>query len=159
MFDRRTFLSSFAGMAALGSAGIPPSPEVCHDILSQFPDKLPDPSLYDSNEEAYWTEVRKLFLIPEDEVYLNNGTVGSSPTPVLRAVFDGYRDSERLAQADPEDYPIWGYAAWNHFRDPLAEFIGCRRDELALVRNATEANSFIANGLDLKAGDEVVITD
>jgi selenocysteine lyase/cysteine desulfurase len=159
MFDRRAFLSSFAGMAALGSAGIPSSPEVCHDILSEFPDKLPDRSLYDSNEEAYWTEVRKLFLIPEDEVYLNNGTVGSSPTPVLRAVFDGYRDSERLAQADPEDYPIWGYAAWNQFRDPLAEFIGCKRDELALVRNATEANSFIANGLDLKAGDEVVITD
>ena len=159
MFDRRAFLSSFAGMAALGGAGIPPSPEVCHDILSQFPDKLPDRALYDSNEEAYWTEVRKLFLIPEDEVYLNNGTVGSSPTPVLRAVFEGYRDSERLAQADPEDYPIWGYAAWNQFRDPLAEFIGCKRDELALVRNATEANSFIANGLDLKAGDEVVITD
>jgi len=159
MFDRRAFLSSFAGMAALGSAGIPPSPEVCHDILSQFPDKLPDHSLYDANEEAYWSEVRKLFLIPEDEVYLNNGTVGSSPTPVLRAVFDGYRDSERLAQADPEDYPIWGYAAWNQFRDPLAEFIGCKRDELALLRNATEANSFIANGLDLKAGDEVVITD
>jgi isopenicillin-N epimerase len=159
MFDRRAFLSSFAGMAALGTAGIPSSPEVCHDILSQLPDKLPDRALYDSNEEAYWSEVRKLFLIPEDEVYLNNGTVGSSPTPVLRAVFDGYRDAERLAQADPEDYPIWGYAAWNQFRDPLAEFIGCKRDELALVRNATEANSFIANGLDLKAGDEVVITD
>jgi isopenicillin-N epimerase len=159
MVNRRAFLSSFAGMAALGSAGIPPSPEVCHDILAQFPDKLPDRALYDSNEEAYWTEVRKLFLIPDDEVYLNNGTVGSSPVPVLRAVFEGYRDSERLAQADPEDYPIWGYAAWNQFRDPLAEFIGCKRDELALVRNATEANSFIANGLDLKAGDEVVITD
>jgi len=28
-----------------------------------------------------------------------------------------------------------------------------------LLRNATEANSYIANGVDLKAGDEVVITD
>ena len=159
MFDRRGFFSSFAGMLALGTARIPASPEACNDILAQFPDKLPDRGLYDTNEEAYWTAVRKLFLIPEDEVYLNNGTVGSSPVPVLRAVFEGYRDAERLAQADPEDYPIWGYAAWNQFRDPLAEFIGCKRDELALVRNATEANSFIANGLDLKAGDEVVITD
>ena len=64
-----------------------------------------------------------------------------------------------MAQADPEDYPIWGYAAWNQFRDPLAEFIGCRRDELALLRNATEANSYIANGVDLKPGDEVLMTD
>jgi len=159
MVDRRSFLSSFAGVAALGGTPLPALPEVCHDILAQFPEKLPDRSLYDTNEEAYWTEVRKLFLIPEDEVYLNNGTVGSSPVPVLRAVFEGYRDAERLAQADPEDYPIWGYAAWNQFRDPLAEFIGCKRDELALVRNATEANSFIANGVDLKEGDEVVVTD
>jgi len=90
---------------------------------------------------------------------LNNGTVGSSPAPVLRAVIEGYRDAERLAQANPEDYPIWGYAAWNEFRDPLAAFVGCTRDELALVRNATEANSFVANGLDLKPGDEVLMTD
>jgi isopenicillin-N epimerase len=156
MFDRRSFLSWFAGMATLGSV---PSPEVCNEILGQAPDKLPDRSLYEANEETYWTEVRKLFLIPEDEIYLNNGTVGSSPTPVLKAVFEGYRDAERLAQADPEDYPIWGYAAWNEFRDPLAGFIGCKRDELALLRNATEANSYIANGIDLKAGDEVLMTD
>jgi selenocysteine lyase/cysteine desulfurase len=64
-----------------------------------------------------------------------------------------------MAQSDPEDYPIWGYGAWNEFRDPLAEFVGCTRDELALVRNATEGNSYIANGLDLKAGDEVLMTD
>src|SRR5260370_13189766 len=79
--------------------------------------------------------------------------------PVLRAVFDGYKDAEKLAQSDPEDYPIWGYGAWNEFRDPLAEFVGCTRDELALVRNATEANSYIANGLDMKPGDEVLMTD
>jgi isopenicillin-N epimerase len=41
----------------------------------------------------------------------------------------------------------------------MAKFIGCNRDELALLRNATEANSYIANGVDLKAGDEVLITD
>jgi selenocysteine lyase/cysteine desulfurase len=64
-----------------------------------------------------------------------------------------------MAQSDPEDYPIWGYGPWNEFRDPLAEFVGCTRDELALVRNATEANSYIANGLDLKPGDEVLMTD
>jgi isopenicillin-N epimerase len=157
MVDRRGFLSSFAGAAAMGATlnlggGLLTQ-------LAQAPGQLPDRGLYDSNEEAYWTELRKQFLIPADEVYLNNGTVGSSPAPVLRAIFDGYNETEKMAQNDPEDYPIWGYAAWNEFRDPLAAFLGCKRDEIALVRNATEANSYIANGVDLTAGDEVLMTD
>ena len=157
MFDRRDFLSS---LMAVAGAGTGVSWNIASDeLLAGIPATLPDKSLYDSNEEAYWAELRRQFLIPEDEVYLNNGTVGSSPAPVLRAVIEGYRDAERLAQANPEDYPIWGYAAWNEFRDPLAAFVGCTRDELALVRNATEANSFVANGLDLKPGDEVLMTD
>src|ERR1700676_3325432 len=157
MIDRRGFLSSFAGVAGAASAlGLPPKWD---PLLEQEPPKLPDAALYSSNEEAYWTELRKQFLIPADEVYLNNGTVGSCPMPVLRAVFEGYNDTEKMAQSDPEDYPIWGYGPWNEFRDPLAAFIGCSRDEVALLRNATEANSYIANGIDLKAGDEVLITD
>src|SRR5690349_21430006 len=157
MVNRRGFLASFAGAAAVGTA-LNFGGELFAQ-LAQAPGQLPDRGLYDSNEEAYWTEMRKQFVIPADEVYLNNGTVGSSPAPVLRAIFDGYNETEKMAQSDPEDYPIWGYAAWNEFRDPLAAFVGCKRDEIALVRNATEANSYIANGLDLKAGDEVLMTD
>jgi isopenicillin-N epimerase len=155
MLDRRDFLSRAGGAAAAllavpalrADGTLPPAP------------LLPAGDLFARDEEAYWTEMRKQFLIPADEVYLNCGTVGASPWPVLRAVFDGYLETEKMGQADPEDYPIWGYAAWNEFRDPLARFIGCSRDELALVRNATEANSYIANGLDLKPGDEVLMSD
>jgi isopenicillin-N epimerase len=127
--------------------------------LEKIPSSLPPNSVYEKNEDAYWSELRKQFLIPADEIYLNNGTVGSSPAPVLRAVFEGYRNTEKLDEQDPEDYPIWGYAAWNEFRDPLCSFVGCSRDELALLRNATEANSYIANGVDMKPGDEVLMTD
>src|SRR6267142_576561 len=157
MVDRRGFLSSFAGAAAVGTA-LSFGGELFAQV-AQAPSQLPDRGLYDSNEEAYWTELRKQFVIPADEVYLNNGTVGSSPAPVLRAIFDGYNQTEKMDQQDPEDYPIWGYAAWNEFRDPLAEFVGCKRDEIALLRNATEANSYIANGIDMKPGDEVLMTD
>jgi isopenicillin-N epimerase len=157
MVDRRGFLSSL--VAAAGAIGTPNFSPPVVGLLEQAPAQLPDRALYDSNEEGYWTELRKQFLIPADEIYLNNGTVGSSPAPVLRAVFDGYNDTEKMAQSDPEDYPIWGYGPWNEFRDPLAAFVGCTRDELALVRNATEANSYIANGLEMKPGDEVVMTD
>jgi isopenicillin-N epimerase len=157
LINRRGFLSSFAGAAGVAAAS--PFISRLHEMLEQAPANIPDRSLYDSNEEAYWTELRKQFLIPGDTIYLNNGTVGSSPAPVLRAIFDGYTETEKMTQSDPEDYPIWGYGPWNEFRDPLAEFIGCKRDEVALLRNATEANNYIANGIDLKAGDEVVLTD
>jgi isopenicillin-N epimerase len=155
VLDRRNFLTSttsaLTAMLALRSEAFAQ--------LQNLPSSLPDHSLLDKNEDAYWAELRKQFLIPDDEIYLNNGTVGSSPAPVLRAIFDSYLVSEKLDEQDPEDYPIWGYARWNQFRDPLAAFIGCHRDELALLRNATEANSYIANGLDMKPGDEVLMTD
>ena len=153
MLNRRHFLTTTSGLAA--TLAMPNS------LLAQLvkTPPLPDRALLDKDEDAYWAELRKQFLIPEDEVYLNNGTVGSSPAPVLRAVFDGYNTTERMDQQDPEDYPIWGYAAWNEFRDPLAEFVGCKRDEIALLRNATEANSYIANGIEMQAGDEVMMTD
>jgi selenocysteine lyase/cysteine desulfurase len=154
MFNRRGFLSS---SMALG-AGLA-LPRSLWAQLASLPKQLPDRSQYDANEDSYWRELRKQFLIPADEVYLNNGTVGSSPAPVLRAIFEAYEACEKLNEADPEDYPIWGYASWNQFRDPLAAFVGCDRDEIALLRNATEANSYIANGVDLKPGDEVLMTD
>jgi len=157
MVDRRGFLSSFAGLA--GTAGALTLARDWPALFEQEAPKLPDSALYSSDEEAYWGQLRKQFLIPADEVYLNNGTVGSSPMPVLRAIFDGYNETEKMAQKDPEDYPIWGYASWNEFRDPVAVFVGCNRDEFALLRNATEANSYIANGLDMKPGEEVLMTD
>ena len=154
MLNRRSFLANTSGLAATLAFR-----DGLFAQLEKAPSSLPDQKLYEKNEDVYWSELRKQFLIPEDEVYLNNGTVGSSPAPVLRAIFDGYNETEKMAQRDPEDYPIWGYAAWNEFRDPLAAFVGCKRDELALLRNATEANSYIANGIDMKAGDEVLMTD
>jgi selenocysteine lyase/cysteine desulfurase len=156
MPDRRGFLSTISAFAA--TAAMPVS-RIRADLVCQPEPPMPDASLYQKDEEAYWTVLRKQFVIPEDEVYLNNGTVGSSPMSVLRAIINCYQNTERMAQSDPEDYPIWGYAAWNEFRDPLAAFVGCKRDEIALLRNATEANSYIANGLDLKSGDEVLMTD
>ena len=154
MVDRRRFLSLSSGLAA--AVALPNHFFAGSDAPDAGP---PDPVLYRTDPDSYWGELRKKFLIPRDEVYLNNGTVGSSPEPVLRAVFDGYNTLEQMSEADPEDYPIWGYAAWNDFRDPLAQFVGSTRDQIALVRNSTEGNSYVANGIDMKAGDEVLMTD
>src|SRR6058998_3798842 len=157
MLDRRRFLLSAAAIAA--AAGLPSSLAEAQAAAHSDNHPLPPRDLYDRDQEAYWAELRKQFLIPTDEVYLNNGTVGSSPRPVLKAIVESFHQTEQMAQSDPEDYPIWGYASWNEFRDPLAAFVGCNRDGIALLRNATEANSYIANGIDMKAGDEVLMTD
>jgi isopenicillin-N epimerase len=155
MIDRRNFLTSAAGA---GAAALFSNPLL--ERIAAAPHELPPiPPAPEALDDPYWADLRKQFLIPADEVYLNNGTVGSSPARVLKAVFDGYNTTEKMADADPEDYPIWGYGAWNEFRDPLASFVGATRDEIAFVRNATEANNYIANGLDMKPGDEVLTTD
>src|SRR5258708_28450041 len=108
MVNRRGFLASFAGAAAVGTA-LNFGGELFAQ-LAQPPRQLPDRGLYDSNEEAYWTELRKQFLIPADERHLNNGTVGSSPAPGWRAIFDGYNENQKMAQSDTEDHPIWADA-------------------------------------------------
>src|SRR2546429_393563 len=158
-FPDQLFTTDRPPASAPGLAGTVAIPNRLIAELASAPANLPEHKQYSNNGDAYWLELRKQFLIPGDEIYLNNGTVGSSPAPVLRAIFDGYNTTEKMDQQDPEDYPIWGYAAWNEFRDPLAAFVGCKRDEIAMLRNATEANSYIANGVDMKAGDEVLMTD
>src|SRR5215470_16841338 len=102
MLDRRRFLSTAA-------TGVAASLWFRGNLLAQFEKTppLPDHSLLDKNEDAYWAEMRRQFLIPEDEIYLNNGTVGSSPAPVLRFFFKDSATTEKMDQADPEDYPIW----------------------------------------------------
>ena len=101
MLNRRSFLSSsFASSLTVG-AGLAWRGSLWAQLES-LPTKLPERSLFDQNEDAYWRELRKQFLIPPDEIYLNNGTVGSSPAPVLRAVFEGYEKCEQLNEADPD---------------------------------------------------------
>src|SRR6267142_5972989 len=89
MPDRRGFLSSLRAVAATAAL---PVTTIYEDLAHQSPVPMPDAALYDKDEEAYWTAIRKQFLIPEDEVYLNNGTVGSSPLPVLEAIVNCYQN-------------------------------------------------------------------
>ena len=60
-------------------------------------------------------------------------------------------------QADGE--PLTGYQRLDTVRAAAGRFINATAPEIALTQNATMGINFLANGLDLAAGDEVVSTD
>jgi selenocysteine lyase/cysteine desulfurase len=67
--------------------------------------------------------------------------------------------TERSATLDADEYPRWGYETLDPHRETFASFVGCKKQELAIMHSATEAMSTIAAGLDLNPGDEVLLTD
>ncbi|MBI2686267.1 MAG: aminotransferase class V-fold PLP-dependent enzyme [Acidobacteria bacterium] len=118
---------------------------------------LPAAALAAENPEAYWKRIRdEQFYLPAWRAFLNNGSLGVAPKPVVAAV---ERYLEKSATLDMDEYPRWGYEKMEAHRTALAEYIGCPVAELALTHNATEAMGIVASGLDLKAGDEVLMTD
>jgi len=158
MLERREFMQRSAAGAAF--LGLPFTPDLHNaDQFLQDGPPLPAASLYDTDPDRYWAELRRQWLLAADRVNLNCGSVGCSPLPVLRAMIEHILFAESYREAP---YPWFGYeenARLRDLRDALATFLHCKRDELALVRNATEGNSVVCNGLDLKAGDEVLMTD
>ena len=144
MDRRRLLASSLFGLTALTAKDTAPRP-------------LPEPALRQSDPEKYWLRVREeQFLLPGWRAFLNNGSLGVAPRPVLAAVEDFLESGAALTG---DDYPRWGYETLDEERSEMADFLGCKKDELAFVHNATEALSTIAAGIDLKAGDEVVMTE
>jgi isopenicillin-N epimerase len=110
---------------------------------------------------GFWKKIRRFFPIPEDEAFFNTGTLGASPSVVVEAAAEHLR---KVATAICDwDYRnddwISGYQAFRDIREKIAGLIHARTDEVALTENATMAMNFVANGLDLRAGDEVLTTD
>lgn len=118
---------------------------------------LPPAELRASDAEAYWLKIRKdQFFLPEWRSFLNNGSLGVAPRPVVAAVSEFLENAAALTS---DEYPRWGYETLDLERQEMADFLGCKKDELAFTHCATEGISTVAMGLDLKAGDEVVMTD
>ena len=118
---------------------------------------LPDPALRLHEAENYWTQVRaEQFLLGEKRSFLNPGSLGVMPRPVLQKVIES---QTRQAEWPTDDLPRWGYETLEDERAEMAQFLGCEREELAFTHNCTEAISYVAAGLELKSGDEVLMTN
>jgi len=102
------------------------------------------------DDEGFWAFVKDQFLIPPDRIYLNNGTLGPSPGVVLDAVSEHAR---RVAATYPPGVD------WDDLKSSVGAFLGGDPEGFVFPRNTTEAMSFVAQGLDLEAGDEILTTD
>ena len=108
----------------------------------------------DVSDAEFWATVRREFLISDELAYMNAGTLGPMPKPVYYAVVDSYR----ALAADPGRANTRHHGAQEDVRAKMAAFVNADPTEIALTRNTTEGMSFIVNGLDLAAGDEVLLS-
>lgn len=115
------------------------------------------------DDEAFWRSLRREFTIPEREAFFNTGTMGSSPRVVQEAVINHLRQVDAtIAHWDyrPENPDYFaGYRPELELRQKLAALFGADADEIALCQNATLGANFMAHGLPLVTGDEVILTN
>ena len=88
--------------------------------------------------------------------YLNHASIGTVPRAV-REAHAGY-----LAQCESNPWLYVWNGAWDEpfesARSELADFCGASSNDIAFLRNTTEAFSLLANGLALGADDEVLFS-
>lgn len=100
-----------------------------------------------------WAEHWKL---RPDTTYLNHGSFGPPPEPVIRA----QAEWKRRLDEQPMDFFYRQHAPmWLAARQRLASFVGSAPENLAFVENATFGMNVIASSFRLTASDEVVLTD
>lgn len=158
MLRRREFIQRAAVAATLLGMPLARAEKILGQITVENP-PMPPADLFVSDQERYWAQMRRQWLLASDHVNLNCGSVGCVPLPVLRAMIEHILQGEEFREAP---YPWFGYDENERLKqtvEALATFVKANSDEIALVRNATEANNIIANGIDMKPGEEVLMTD
>src|SRR5437867_4068449 len=104
--------------------------------------------------EVNWSQVRDDFESMPGVAYLNTGTCGRTPRPVMRVAAEW---RQRLA-AEPCEV-LWRQlpgALWTA-RERLANFVGARPESITFMANVTAGVNTITNGLRLAPGRNVVV--
>ena len=99
---------------------------------------------------------QNLWSLDPDVVFLNHGSFGACPLPVLAA-------QQRLRQ-QLEREPVRFFmrefeALLDDARSKLATFVGANPDDLAFVPNATTGVNTVLRSLQFERGDELLTTD
>jgi selenocysteine lyase/cysteine desulfurase len=107
-----------------------------------------------ATEEDFWSYIQQSYTVNANIINLNNGGVAPAPKSVQDAV-------ERYGRLSNEAPSYYMWRILDQGREPLrkklADLAGVSSEEVALHRNATEALENIIFGLQLRAGDEVIL--
>ena len=100
--------------------------------------------------------LKEYFLLDPAIVFLNHGSYGATPRPVLEAYQDWQLRLERqpvlfLSRELPELMRV--------SRIALGDYLNTDADDLVYIPNATHGVNIVARSLELKPGDEVLTTD
>ena len=139
----------FARLLAIGGA----VPFVTPELTWAKPAKLPPTPA--SPDEKFWMSVREQFVMPKELTILNAANLCPSSGPVLETLYKTTRDMDQ----DPsmENRAKLGDGRENT-RKLLAEFLHVTPEEIVITRNTSESNNLVSTGVDLKPGDEVLLT-
>lgn len=105
-------------------------------------------------DENYWKEVRARFLVPHDFAFLNAANVCPTSLPVVESM-ERYT---RSFEGNPSPVPRSAlFERKEHARRLIATALRVTPEEIVIPRNTSEANNLVSSGLQLGAGDEVVL--
>ncbi len=156
MNSRRTFLKK-------GMVGVASLPFLSPTTGYQYAlDHLGSASA--GNEKDYWKMVRRQFPLKEGQTYFNNGTIGPAPGYVLNKMIDHMmHNNTHAAEVDYSNGSgtklLTGYFKYEEIRRKIGTIINADYQSIALTQNATFGMNYVANGLDLAKGDELLNTN
>jgi cysteine desulfurase / selenocysteine lyase len=96
------------------------------------------------------------YPITKKTIYMNNGAVAPTPLSTIKAMTDFMLT---CAQGGPDSPSTFDYikSLLDELRTRVAHLINCEHDEVVLVQSTTEGLNIVANGLDWKIGDTIVV--
>ncbi len=137
MANRRDFLKQGALLAGAVT------------FSSSMASSTPPLPLNNTDDETYWRLVRAQFPLSTTRTFLNNGTMGPSPYPVLNEVQQDMLEVDNSGRyGGHEDTAL----------KSLSKFLNTKETEISLTRNVTEGINIACWGLPLAAGDEIIMT-
>ena len=153
MSSRRDFLRR----TATGTAGLAVLPTVGLErfgVPATPPPALPNaPRVAD---EAYWRDVKAQFIVRDGYIMMNAANLCPAPRSVVDAVAAAMRDEDADVSFQNRDKYT---RMWADVRTRVARYMNAADDEIAIVRNTSEANNIVVGGVPLKAGDDVLLFD
>ncbi len=97
-------------------------------------------------------EARALFPVTERAIYFNHAAISPPPTTTIQAIEAQLKDVHENGSIN---FRSW-LAVKEEARRLLAGLLGARPEQVAFVRNTSDALSTVANGLKWKPGDNIV---